>query len=118
MPRDDMHYGLIVYHRYVNGKVLSVGGTSASAPAFAGYISLLNEARHRVGKPSLGFLNPFLYANPSAFTDVTKGTNAIGRGTGALVYGFEATDGWDPATGLGTPLFDKLLNAALQAAPL
>merc|ERR1719277_156127 len=28
----------------VEGKVLSVGGTSASAPVFAGFVSLLNEA--------------------------------------------------------------------------
>ena len=97
------------------GVVQSVGGTSASSPAFAGYVSLLNEARIKAGKPVLGFLNPFLYAHPDAFTDVTKGTNAIGRGTGPVPYGFEAAVGWDPATGLGTPLFDKLLQAALAA---
>ena len=45
---------------------------SASAPAFAGMVSLLNEARLKAGKPTMGFLNPFLYANPDAFTDVVK----------------------------------------------
>ena len=54
-------------------------------------------------------------ANPDAVTDVVKGTNAIGRGTGPLTYGYAATEGWDPATGLGTPRFDKLLAAALLA---
>jgi len=103
------------YQTYVGGKVQGVGGTSASAPAFAGYVSLLNEARLKAGKPIMGFLNPFLYANPDSFTDVVLGTNAIGRGTGPLPYGFEATEGWDAATGLGTPLFDKLLAAALEA---
>ena len=44
-----------------------------------------------------------------------KGTNAIGRGTGPLPYGFAAAKGWDPATGLGTPHFDKLLAAAMKA---
>ena len=58
-----------------------------------------------------GFLNPFLYKNAAAFTDVTKGTNAIGRGTGPIPYGFNCTQGWDPATGIGTPKFDKLLAA-------
>lgn len=103
------------YQVYENGDVTSVGGTSASSPAFAGFVSLLNEARIAAGKPLMGFLNPFLYANADAFFDVVKGTNAIGRGTGPLEYGFAAAPGWDPATGLGTPLFDKLLDAALAA---
>ena len=50
-----------------------------------------------------------------AWTDITKGTNAIGRGGGmSLPYGYNCTKGWDPATGLGTPLFDKMLAAALK----
>ena len=61
------------------GHVSGVGGTSASAPAFAGMVSLLNEARLNKGGKPLGFLNPFLYQNAAAFTDVTEGTNAIGR---------------------------------------
>ena len=101
---------------YSGGHVSSVGGTSASSPAFAGMVSLINEARLKAGKPQMGFLNPFLYANPAAFFDVVKGTNAIGRGTGNLTYGFACAKGWDPATGLGTPHFDKLLAAALAAA--
>jgi tripeptidyl-peptidase-1 len=42
-------------------------------------VSLLNEARLNAGKPAMGFLNPFLYAHPTAFTDVTKGSNKISR---------------------------------------
>ena len=56
------------------------------------------------------------WQNEDAFTDVVKGTNAIGRGTGPLKYGFAAAPGWDGATGLGTPLFDKLMEAALTPA--
>ena len=92
-----------------------VGGTSASSPTFAGLVSLLNEARLAAGKPEMGFLNPFLYANPAAFTDIVNGTNAHPRGQGMVPYGFAAARGWDPATGLGTPLLDKLLAAALAA---
>mmetsp|Transcript_28506 Transcript_28506/g.51830 ORF Transcript_28506/g.51830 Transcript_28506/m.51830 type:complete len:592 (-) Transcript_28506:171-1946(-) len=100
------------------GHVISVGGTSASAPLFAGLVSLLNEARLQAGKPAMGFLNPFLYqhgvpgTDSYAFTDVTKGTNAIGRGTGPAKYGYNCTAGWDPATGVGTPRFDKMLAAS------
>lgn len=98
----------------VDGKVQSVGGTSASAPAFAGFVSLLNEARTKAGKPAMGYLNPFLYQNAAAFRDVTVGTNAIGRGTGTLPYGFPCAPGWDPATGLGTPNFKKLMSIAMS----
>lgn len=101
------------YQVYVNGEVTSVGGTSASSPAFAGYVSLLNEARFREGKPPMGFFNPFAYQNPSAFTDVTRGTNAVSRSGAPLDYGFAAAPGWDAATGLGTPIFDRLVAAAL-----
>jgi tripeptidyl-peptidase-1 len=62
----------------------------------------------------MGYLNPWIFANPQAFTDVVLGTNAIGRGTGPLKYGFNCTKGWDPATGLGTPIFSKMLDAAMR----
>jgi len=104
------------YQVVAGGKVQSVGGTSASAPAFAGFVSLLNEVRTKAGKPAMGYLNPFLYQNAAAFRDVTVGTNAIGRGSGPLRYGFPCAPGWDPATGLGTPNFKKLLSIAMSVA--
>ena len=104
------------YEVYVQGRASPVGGTSASTPAFAGLVSLLNEARLKAGKKPMGFLNPFLYANPAAFFDVVKGTNAIGRCNCPFPYGFAAAPGWDPATGLGTPHYDKLLAASMKAA--
>lgn len=101
------------YQVYVKGRIEAVGGTSASCPAFAGMVSLLNDARKQAGKPAMGFLNPFLYKNADAFNDITMGTNAIGRGTGPVAIGYAAAPGWDPATGLGTPIFSKLLTAAM-----
>ncbi|EIW73986.1 subtilisin-like protein [Coniophora puteana RWD-64-598 SS2] len=79
-------------------------GTSASVPTFAGVIALLNDARSNAGKSTLGFLNPWLYSSGySALNDITEGTNP-----GAGTNGFNATKGWDPLTGLGTPDFAKL----------
>lgn len=101
------------YQVIVSGHAESVGGTSASTPAFAGMVSLLNDARAQAGKGPMGFLNPFLYKNADAFTDITLGNNKIGRGGEKLLEGFECAKGWDPVTGLGTPKFDKLLQAAL-----
>merc|ERR1712066_23603 len=97
-----------------SGSVQSVGGTSASAPTFSGLVSLLNEARLKAGEPAMGYLNPWLYQHPEAFTDITVGTNAIGRGGESLgKYGFECAKGWDPVSGLGTPVFSKMLSAAM-----
>lgn len=65
--------------------------------------SQINEERLSQGKGTVGFLNPVLYANPWALNDITNGTN-LGCGT----EGFHATKGWDPATGLGSPNYERL----------
>jgi tripeptidyl-peptidase-1 len=52
-------------------------------------------------------------AGGSCFTDVTSGTNAIDRSGAPLKAGWNVTKGWDPVTGLGTPMFPNLLAAAM-----
>ncbi|KAJ7742291.1 family S53 protease-like protein [Mycena metata] len=85
-----------------------VSGTSASSPVFASVIALLNDELIAAGKSPLGFLNPFLYspAGRAALNDVSDGKNP-GCGTS----GFNATVGWDPVTGLGSPSYPKLRTA-------
>merc|ERR1712146_697227 len=80
-----------------------VGGSSAACPVVAGIFTQLNNIRLNAGKPALGFVNPLIYQNPNAFYDVTTGTN-----DGGYKIGFEATKGWDPASGMGTPNFTAL----------
>ncbi|KAH9218824.1 peptidase S8/S53 domain-containing protein [Leptodontidium sp. 2 PMI_412] len=97
-----------------------VGGTSASAPAFAGIISLLNNARLSAGSKPLGFLNPWLYSvGKKGLTDIvgggSKGCTGVDQYSGLptpyVPYaGWNATKGWDPVTGLGTPDFKVLLD--------
>ncbi|KAJ7572670.1 family S53 protease [Mycena floridula] len=89
------------------GKAASVAGTSCSSPIFTSVVALINDKLISSGKSPLGFLNPFLYAHPEMFTDVTEGSNP-----GCSTQGFPAAAGWDPVTGLGTPQFDKMLTAA------
>ncbi|KAJ7170953.1 family S53 protease [Mycena filopes] len=89
------------------GTTEGVDGTSCSSPIFASVIALINDKLIAAGNPPLGFLNPWLYANPDMLNDVTKGSNA---GCGAK--GFTARAGWDPITGLGTPNYPKMLAAA------
>lgn len=101
------------YRVVAHGKEGCVSGTSASTPAFAAIISLLNEARLNQNMPPMGYLNPWMYANKAAFTDITEGDNYIGQGA-LLPFGFNCTEGWDPVTGLGTPRFEQMLKSALS----
>lgn len=88
---------------YAYGQLAQVGGTSLSAPLFAGA-----WARILQSNPNLGFAAPHLYALPaSVFHDVTTGNNRGGDRTG----GYTARVGWDWATGRGS--FD--VGAAAQA---
>ncbi|KAJ6585599.1 family S53 protease [Mycena capillaripes] len=89
------------------GETEGVDGTSCSSPIFASVIGLLNDQLIAAGNSPLGFLNPWLYANPDMLNDVTTGSNP---GCGAK--GFTARAGWDPVTGLGTPNFTKMKAAA------
>ncbi|MGH2850776.1 MAG: protease pro-enzyme activation domain-containing protein, partial [Solirubrobacteraceae bacterium] len=84
------------------------GGTSASAPLWAGLTALADASNAGSCSPShpLGFLNPSLYtiaagANArSAFNDVaTSGNNNI---SGSGMY--PVLSGYDMATGLGSPI--------------
>lgn len=103
------------------GRTSLLSGTSASSPTFAGVVALLNAARRAQGQAGLGFLNPFLYENPTAFTDIVTGFSSGCRGAGGGLptagARWNCTTGWDPVTGLGTPLFDKLLEAAAPGTP-
>jgi len=110
-------------HNYLEvdgGQQYQVSGTSAAAPTFAGFITLINGLRIKAGKAPLGFLNNLLYKmDASVFNDITSGTNNCCAGSaGSQVcckYGFTAGTGWDPTTGFGSANFPALSNALLNA---
>ncbi|KAG6810194.1 hypothetical protein H0H93_015135, partial [Arthromyces matolae] len=77
---------------YHGGNPILIGGTSASSPAFAGFVALLNDVRLAHGQKPLGFLNPLLYSKAAAgLNDIT-----VGHNSGCGTTGFNATKGWDP----------------------
>ena len=89
---------------YADGAWFIVGGTSVSSPCFAGVVAIADQVN---GAP-LGFLNPGLYrigADPARyakdFFDITTGNNDQYQNPQDPNY--NATPGWDPVTGLGTP---------------
>ncbi|KAH9015095.1 subtilisin-like protein [Lactarius pseudohatsudake] len=80
-------------------------GTSCATPTAAGIISLLNDYRISIGRPSLGFLNVWLYGIClGGLNDITSGSNP-----GCNTNGFSAVPGWDPVTGLGSLDFERLV---------
>lgn len=74
------------YDIYVHGAGTVVGGTSAVAPLYAGLFAALGT--------KLGYVNPTLWQNQSAFNDITAGDNGA----------FKAEVGPDPCTGIGSPI--------------
>ena len=87
------------------------GGTSQSAPIWAGLAAIMNDLLTSTGAAPLGELNPLLYrvARSSAlpgFRDVRYGGNAVTP---------SGREGYDTVTGLGSPNVDNLVRAILLA---
>lgn len=86
------------------------GGTSIAAPQLAAMITLWNQKSGNTG--GIGNANPIFYLsaanNPSAFHDITTGSNAVvcKQGSPDCVNGVmsccSAGTGYDKATGLGS----------------
>jgi hypothetical protein len=82
-----------------------VGGTSLSAPAWAGLLALVDQGRAATGEPALNSSSPTevqqaLYALPqSDYNTITSGTN-----------GYSAAAGYNLVTGLGTAVANLLVR--------
>jgi kumamolisin len=88
----------------LGGSEYIVGGTSWSAPTWAGFGALINQARANVGLGSLGLLGPRIYPllGSANFRDITSGSN----GSGGV---YNAGVGYDLCTGIGVPDVANLL---------
>lgn len=87
------------------------GGTSTSAPAFAGMLALVSQAQ---GGARLGQADFVLYQlaktkSAAVFHDTTVGDNSVvcvsgspNCGSNGFMTGYNATAGYDQATGLGS----------------
>ncbi len=85
-----------------------VGGTSVSAPCWAGLIAIANQVR---GQP-LGLIQPALYSlQGKGMHDITTGSNSLHGVTGYLALkGFDLVSGW------GTPIADQFIPDLVEAA--
>lgn len=82
----------------LGGRLVTGGGTSASAPLWAGISAVINQFLIARGGRRIGDFNPQLYriadgARLPAFHDITRGANAVAT----------AGPGYDMTTGLGSP---------------
>src|SRR5262249_35328554 len=112
-------YLLCFQRSCLNNLIYLAGGTSASAPSFAGIMALVNQQYGRQGQANyvlyrLAAMEPLSQCNGSSttthptstciFNDVTKGNNAVpgeqGYQTASAKY--QAGTGYDLATGLGS----------------
>jgi len=89
----------------IDGQHTILGGTSISAPMWAGLIALLNQGLGH----NLGFFNPVLYEKigpRGILRPVLDGNNGTTE-----MSGYCAGPGWNAATGWGTPDGTRLLQA-------
>ncbi len=89
------------YYTYIDGTAYPVGGTSAAAPLFAGYVADLDNLMHS----GAGNINYALYGlarqDPAIFSPVAYGNNGV----------YSVTPRYNAATGLGGLNVDALANA-------
>jgi kumamolisin len=97
--------GLVI----LNGEQTQFGGTSWSAPVWAGFCAMINQARANAGLPPAGLLGPKIYPllPTTAFRDITSGNNGA----------YSATVGYDLCTGIGVPNI-AILAQALAGQPV
>lgn len=95
----DPNTGVLVI---LDGSEWQFGGTSLSAPVWAGFCARINQARANSAIPPLGPLAFQIYAflGTSSLRDITTGSNGA----------YSAASGFDLCTGVGVPNIDTLIN--------
>jgi hypothetical protein len=94
--------------------VPDVSAHASSFPAYvAGAFAVLDAAERAAGRPPLGPVDGRLYANRADVFDVVSGANGYDPKVPALGAG----PGYDLASGLGVPRFDRLAAAVPAPAP-
>ncbi len=108
------HDGYLIYQ---NGGLYVVGGTSAASPSFAGVMALVvQNAAALQGNANTTFYSlasKQRAGGASVFHDIAMGNNSVPGQTG-----FNATAGYDQATGLGSIDASVLVNHWSDATPL
>jgi kumamolisin len=110
--------GTAIY--FGGGRFGPIGGTSQASPLVATGFAMISADLRARGQAPLGFVNPWLYrlarTQPTAFYDITVGNNQYPveyeRGSLNIPACCQAFPGYDMASGIGAPLFDRLTEHA------
>jgi hypothetical protein len=112
-PDVSMLADTVIFWYLKNGQSGTVGGTSAAAPLWAGFMALVNQQAAQNGRGPIGNLNSIIYgigrtnsSYPSLLHDITAGNNF----NTASPTNFPAVAGYDLATGWGSPGGSNLIN--------
>jgi subtilase family serine protease len=109
-----------------SNSTIPVFGTSIAAPVLSSMISLANDKRRIAGYAPVALANWMIYsawsADSTAFDDVTLGSNCAGEQsafpanfpTYSVDACFNATIGWDPVSGVGSPRYPAFKSIVLQ----
>ena len=81
-----------IYVAYANGASGEFGGTSCAAPLWAGFIALVNEQALAGGQPTVGFINPAIYASHLVRIQIANYSFETPAGAPGTVAG--VPDGW------------------------
>ncbi len=102
-----------------NGTISGVGGTSASAPAFAGILAMVNQkigASTRMGQVAW-IIYGLAQTQPSLFHQIVTGNNSVHCAAGSLncgsngfLSGYNSGSSYNLATGLGSVDISNLVN--------
>jgi subtilase family serine protease len=96
----DPNTGFAVFDSYGSRGWGQFGGTSAGAPQWAALLAIVNQGRTIAGKTPMANAQAALYVMPSGdFHDIVYGDN----------QSFSAAPGYDLASGLGSPIADRLI---------
>jgi subtilase family serine protease len=125
----DVAYNAAVLHgvlTYLNIPGIPVGfylfgGTSAGSPQWSAITAIADQK----AEARLGFLNTALYhiaQAPNFYSatlhDITSGNNSVvetdSNHEPVPIQGFNAGPGWDPTTGLGSPIANHLVDFLIQ----
>lgn len=99
----DISAPMNTYIYYENGVIVGSGGTSASAPVIAGMLARIQALTGK--QRSSAEYNTLFYNHKNSFFDITVGTNNT-----QITSGYAGTVDWDPVTGLGPPIGNKVFQ--------
>jgi subtilase family serine protease len=105
--------GYPVFDSFRGSNWVTLGGTSAASPQWAGLVAILDQGLQLAGKATMS--NAALL--PQLYNSLSSDLNDITSGKSTGVPNQTCKTGYDLVTGMGTPKADLLIAGLIAAAP-